>query len=116
MTREEIIKYAKENYVFRHTDWQISTDGLVRFAERERIEQEEKSKALAEASALLAGAVWRMNEYGYIQTFEKAEEDHCAHWRDIAIDAVVDIRKLLSPNARVKAAAEGSPATERSEP
>ena len=102
MTKEEIIKYAKENYVFRHTDWQINTDGLVRFAERVRIEQEEKSKELAEAAALLAGAVWRLSEYGYIQTFDESEEGQCAHWRDIAADAVTEIRRLLlTPNADI---------------
>lgn len=99
MTREEIIKYAKENFIFRYADWQISTDGLVRFEERVRIEQEEKSKELAEAADLLAGVVWRLGEYGYIQTFDESEQGQCDHWRDIASDAVAEVRRLLAtPN------------------
>lgn len=97
MTREEIIRYARENFVFRHMDWLINTDGLEKFAYEIVIEQEEKTQALAEAAALLAGAVWRMNKYGYIQTFDESEEGQCNHWRDIAVDAVEKIRGLLAP-------------------
>ena len=48
MTREEIIRYARENFVFRHMDWLINTDGLEKFAYEIAIEQEEKEQGLAD--------------------------------------------------------------------
>jgi hypothetical protein len=48
----------------------------------------------------LAGAVWRLNEYGFIGTFDDYDEAKCAHWLEIAMRAVEILRPGLYPLGR----------------
>lgn len=50
---------------------------------------------LEEAANTLAGVFWRLERYGYIQTFDEAEEGQCAHWKAIGHEAMEEVRRLL---------------------
>jgi hypothetical protein len=57
--------------------------------------REWKFKQMELAAADLAGAVWRLNKYGYIGTFDDYDEAKCAHWLEIAMRAVEVLRPGL---------------------
>jgi hypothetical protein len=60
--------------------------------------REYRFKQIEEAAKDLAGAVWRLDEYGYlaamIDSFFDDEQMQCDHWIDIARKAVDRIRVL----------------------
>jgi hypothetical protein len=58
-----------------------------------------KYAELKEAAGTLAGAFFRLDKYGYIQTNNDEEEGQCKHWRDIGRRAMDQIRSILNRTA-----------------
>jgi hypothetical protein len=58
--------------------------------------REYRFKQIEEAAKDLAGAVWRLDESGFIGTFDDYDEAKCQHLREIANQAVDRIRVLTT--------------------
>lgn len=57
---------------------------------------EEENKILKEIVHLLAGSLWRLDKYGYINAYEEADEAQCAHFLDIAREEVNRASELFN--------------------